>query len=340
MGESVDPVLKGDDPSRDYPLIAIVGPTAVGKSTLGLELAERLGGEIVNYDSVQVYRGFDIGTGKVPPGERRGIPHHLLDCVEPDQVLTAGDFRREALRVLTSVRQRGKLPILVGGTGLYLRALLLGLFDGPQRSESLRARLRALAERRGREFLHRLLRRLDPATADRMGPRDTQKVIRAIEVCLLSRQPLSALLARGRAGLRGFRVFKIGLNPDRAQVYERINRRVEQMFAAGLREETRGLLARPDVCRGAFKPLGALGYRQACAAVRGETSLEDAVRGTQAATRRYAKRQMTWYRREADVIWFAGSGDDPEIQRQVFNWLSCQKAVAGFQLHLAGRRSG
>ncbi len=337
--EPLDPSPHASSPGEDYPVIAIVGPTAAGKSHLGLELAERLRGEIVNYDSVQVYRGFDIGTGKVPPGERRGIPHHLLDFVEPDQVFSAGDYRREAVRVLTLVRQRGKLPILVGGTGLYLRALLLGLFEGPQRSESLRARLRALAGRRGREFLHRLLRRLDPPTAGRVAPRDTQKVIRALEVRLLSRQPLSALHARGRARLRGFRVFKIGLNPARAQLYERINRRVEQMFAVGLLEEIRALLARSDGRKDDLKPLGALGYRQASAALRGETSLRDAIRETQAATRRYAKRQITWFRREADVAWFAGFGDDPEIHRQVVNWLSCQLSLAGSQLQLAGKRS-
>ncbi len=323
--ESLGPVAQVTGRGEDYPVIAIVGPSAAGKSALGIELAERLKGEIVNYDSVQVYRGFDIGAGKVPPEERRGIPHHLIDIVEPGQVFTAGDYNREALRVLAALRERRKLPILVGGTGLYLRALLLGLFEGPPRSESLRARLRALAERRGREFLHRLLRRLDRATAERVGPRDMQKVIRALEVCLLSRQPFSALLSRGRKGLRGYRVFKIGLNPDRVQLYERINRRVDRMFAAGLLEETRGLLARLDGCRGDAKNLGALGYREACAALRGEMSCEEAVRETQAATRRYAKRQMTWFRREADVTWFAGFGNDPEIQRRVVEWLHSVK---------------
>lgn len=319
------------DAGRDegHPVIAIVGPTVAGKSALGLELAERVKGEIINYDSVQVYRGFDVGSGKVLPGERRGIPHHLIDSIEPDRVFTAGDYRREALRVLAAVREQGKLPILVGGTGLYLRALLLGLFEGPPRSDALRARLRAMAERRSREFLHRLLRRMDQETAERVQPRDTQKVIRALEVCLQSRHPFSALLARGRRGLEGFRVFKVGLNPDRAELYQRINRRVESMFATGLLEETRALLARPDA--GRLKPLRALGYRQSCAALAGEMSLEDAVRETQAATRRYAKRQLTWFRREADVIWFDGFGDDPEIQRQVACWLSCRLPVAAGQ---------
>jgi len=305
----------------EYPLLAIVGPTAAGKSALALGLAERLGGEIVSCDSVQVYQGFDVGSGKLPAKERHGIPHHLLDIVEPEGLFTAGDFRREAMRVLDSIRARGRLPILVGGTGLYLRALLLGLFEGPPRSEALRARLRNLAERRGREFLHRLLQRLDRASALRIEPRDTQKAIRAVEVCILARWPLSAILAEGRGGLEGFRVIKIGLNPDRKQLYSRIKRRVEQMFAAGWLDEVRGHLARAGAGGGDLKPLGALGYRQACAVARGLMSLEDAILETQAATCRYAKRQMTWYRRESDVTWFLGFGDDAVIQQRILAWL-------------------
>lgn len=334
------------------PLVVILGPTASGKSELGLALAERYRGEVVNCDSVQVYRGFDVGAGKVPPEERRGIPHHLLDLVEPDQLFTAGDYRREATRVLESIRERGRLPVVVGGTGLYLRALLNGLFEGPPRSESLRARLKSVANRRRlrgnkeggpirpesagqtapadgpapSEALHRLLRRLDPASAARIHPRDAQKVLRAIEVCLLARQPMSRMLERGRAGLTGFAVLKIGLNPDRAQLYERINRRVEGMFAAGLIEETRGLLAGGDASR--LKQLEALGYRQAVAALSGEITREEALLETQAATRQYAKRQVTWFRRETEVTWFAGFGDDPGIQRQIFDWLPLQR---GFQ---------
>lgn len=303
----------------DYPLLAIVGPTASGKSALALALAQHLEGEIINCDSVQVYRGFDVGTGKVPPEERRGIPHHLIDAVEPGELFTAGDYRREALRVLAGVRERGKLPVVVGGTGLYLRALLLGLFEGPERSEDLRARLRASAERRGRQFLPRLLRRLDREAAERIHPRDTPKIIRALEVRFLGRQPMSALLARGRAGLQGFRVFKVGLDPDRKLLAQRINARVQHMFAGGLLEEARAMLARPNA--GRIKALGALGYRQACALLRGERSLEEAVRETQGATRRYAKRQMTWFRRETDITWFAGFGDEPETERHVRDWL-------------------
>jgi tRNA dimethylallyltransferase len=322
--------------TADYPLVAIVGPTAAGKSALALALAERLDGEIVNYDSVQIYRGFDVGAGKLPAAERRSIPHHLLDCLEPAQLLTAGDYRREALRVLTDLRARAKLPLFVGGTGLYLRGLLLGLFEGPPRSEALRERLRVLARKRGREHLHRLLERLDRAAAQRIQPRDTQKIIRALEVCLLARKPLSALHARGRRGLQGYQVYKIGLNPERGRLYERINRRVEAMFAGGLLDEVRALLARPDASR--IKPLEALGYRQACAALRGEMSLEKAIRHTQVATRHYARRQLTWLRPESDIVWFEGFGDDPETQRRVLSALE-QRGLPARGDSLASRRS-
>lgn len=308
-----------DSLAETYPLVVIVGPTAAGKSALALALAEGLDGEIVNYDSVQVYRGFDIGTGKLPPQERRGIPHHLLDIVEPEQIFTAGDYRHAALRVLANVQERAKLPILVGGTGLYLRALLVGLFEGPARSEELRERLRTLAERRGREFLHRLLRRLDIPASRRIQPRDTQKIIRALEVRVLTRKPLSAIHALGRAGLGGFRIFKIGLNPDRAKLYQRIDWRVDGMFAGGLIDEVRGMLARSEAAR--IKALGALGYRQACAVIRGELTPPEALRQTQIATRRYAKRQMTWFRREADVAWYEEFGDEPGLQQQVLDRL-------------------
>ncbi len=303
------------------PLLAILGPTAAGKSALAVTLAVRLGGEVVNYDSVQVYRGFDVGTGKVPRNERLGIPHHLLDLAEPEEDFTAGDFRRHAEAALAGVRLRGGLPILVGGTGLYLRALLLGLFEGPPRSETLRERLRALARRRSREFLHRLLARLDPSAAARIHFRDTQKIIRAVEVCVLARRPVSALQAQGRSGLRDFRVIKIGLAPERVALAERINSRVTRMFEGGLLEETRmALKSARDPRR--VKPLGALGYRQACAVLQNEMSLQEAIGSTQAATRQYAKRQMTWFRRESGVEWFSGFGDDPAVQEEVLKWLA------------------
>lgn len=314
--------------SHEFPLLVIAGPTASGKSALALALAEQLHGEIVNYDSVQIYRGLVVGAGKLPLADRRGIPHHLLDCREPEEVFTAGDYRREALAVLAGIRERGKLPILVGGTGLYLRALLQGLFEGPARSEELRARLRLLAEQRGRERLHQVLRRLDATAASKIQPRDTQKTIRALEVCLLARQPISAMHASGRSGLEGFRVYKIGLDPDRARLYQRINQRVEAMFAQGILEETRALLARPQAVD--LKVLGALGYRQACNVLRGQSDLTEALRDTQVATRQYAKRQMTWFRREPDMHWYYGFGDDPEIQRRVLGSLE-QSGAASLQ---------
>ena len=302
-----------------YPLIAVVGPTAAGKSELAVSLAEQLNGEVVNYDSVQLYRGFDVGSGKLPLAERRGVAHHLLDRLEPAEVFTAGNYRREALRVLDDLRRRAKVPILAGGTGLYLRALLLGLFEGPVRSEAVRERLRKMAERRGREYLHRLLARLDSTAAARIQPRDTQKLIRAVEVCILSREPLSAMQARGRNGLEGYRVAKIGLNPPRELLYDRINRRVERMFADGLLEETQALLHLSEPTR--IKPLGALGYRQAVSVLEGKATSEAAMRATQLATRHYAKRQLTWFRREADVAWFEGFGDDPHVQGRIMETL-------------------
>jgi tRNA dimethylallyltransferase len=313
--------------ASEFPLLVILGPTASGKSALALELAERLGAEIVNFDSVQVYRGFEIGTGKVPLAERRGIPHHLLDCVEPDRSFSAGDFARQASRVLEQLRARRRLPILVGGTGLYLRALVEGLFEGPQRSEVLRARLRQAARRHGREFLHRMLRRLDPAAATRIQPLDTQKIIRALEVRLLAGEPISAMQARGRRGLRGFRATKIGLMPPREELARRIDARVEKMFAGGLMEEARAALQGLGAGSPAM-PLGALGYAQAVEALRGEITPAEALRRAQAATRQYAKRQRTWFRREKDVEWFEGFGDDPRVIERVAAWLAAKLPAA------------
>jgi tRNA dimethylallyltransferase len=308
----------------NFPLIAIVGPTAAGKSALALILAERLNGEVVNYDSVQLYRGFDVGSGKLPEAERRGIAHHLLDILDPFDAFTAGDYRRESLKVLDDLKARSKLPIFAGGTGLYLRALLLGLFEGPGGSEILRERLRTMVERRGREILHRLLMRLDAVAAARIQPRDTQKLIRAVEVCILAKQPISAMHASGRAGLEGYQVMKLGLDPPRTQLYDRINRRVEGMFAGGLMEETQLLLHLSGAER--IKPLGALGYRQARAVLEGELSREAAVLDTQIATRHYAKRQLTWFRREEEIFWFEGFGDDPLVQGRILETLG-QAAV-------------
>lgn len=315
-GVVVDTLVTATD---SHPLVVVLGPTASGKSALAIRIAATFGGEIINFDSVQVYRGFDVGSGKLRPAQRGGIPHHLIDLVEPGATFTAGDYRSEGLRALESIRSRGSVPVLVGGSGLYLRALLLGLFNGPRRSEELRRRLGELAERHGREFLHRMLMRKDPASAGRIHPGDTQKIIRALEVCFLARQPFSILLEQGREGLSGFRVFKVGLNPPRAELYRRIDTRTEEIFAGGLVDEVRAALAR--VRAAGTAPLEALGYRQARAFVEGKVTRDDALRDTQAATRQYAKRQLTWFRREPDVRWFEGFGDDLNVERQALEWL-------------------
>ncbi len=294
-------------------LVALVGPTASGKTALALFLAERLGGEIVNCDSVAAYRELEIGTAKPSAEERARVRHHLLDILAPDQPLTAGDYARRARAVLTEIRSRGRLPIVAGGTGLYLRALLEGLFPGPPRSEELRARLRARARQKGSAHLHRLLARLDPAAARAIHPNDTPKLIRAIEVCLASRQKMTDLWRQGRDPLRGFRILRLGLDPERNALYARINQRARRMFDTGLVEETRALLA----CYGdSAPPLSSLGYRQAAQLLRGEIDRKLAVWAAQQAHRHYAKRQMTWFRREPEVHWLRGFGDDPGIQRQ------------------------
>jgi tRNA dimethylallyltransferase len=314
-----------DPGAEEYPLVVILGPTASGKSGLAIRLALAFGGEVINFDSVQVYRGFDVGSGKLGPAERQGIRHHLLDVAEPESTFTAGDYRREALKALEDVRSRGALPILAGGTGLYLRALLAGLFEGPKRSEALRRRLGAMAERRGRDFLHRMLARKDPETSARVHPRDTQKIVRALEVCLVERRPFSELLGRGREALQGFRTCKIGLAPPREALARRINARTEGMFAGGITEEVRRALARGQAAL--IPPLEALGYRQARAFVQDRVTCAEAIREAQSQTRQYAKRQMTWFRREPGVHWFRGFGDDPAVERQVFEWLA--QALSG-----------
>lgn len=311
-----------EDRGRVAPLVAIAGPTASGKSELAVFLAQRVNGEVVNYDSVQLYRGIDIGSAKITPERRAGIPHHLLDALELDQAASAGLYRRLAIPVLADLRRRGKVPVLVGGTGLYLRALLEGLFEGPERSPELRKRLQRIADRFGAEALHRMLRRLDPKAARRIHARDTPKVIRAAEVCLLSGRTLSALQERGRDPLRGFIPIKLGLNPPRAMLAQRINDRVESMFASGILEECRAALEQTNGEVRREGPMGALGYRQASAVLRGELILKDAIRLTQVATRQYGKRQMTWFRRESDVTWFEGFGGDPYIQQHAAAWLA------------------
>jgi tRNA dimethylallyltransferase len=295
------------------PLVVVLGPTASGKTALSLALAEHFNGEIVNCDSVAMYREFDLGTAKPTASERVRAPHHLLDCVAPSSHFTAGEYARQARRVLEEIKVRGHLPILVGGTGLYLRALLEGLFPGPQRSEDLRERLRERAEGRGSNYLHRILRRLDRAAAEKIHANDTPKLIRAIEVCLASREKMTELWQRGRDPLRGFRVLRLGLDPDRQALYDRINRRAQQMFDAGLVEETQGLVEKYG---DTASPLSALGYRQAVQFLCGELTREQAVQAAQQAHRNYAKRQMTWFRREPEVHWLRGFGDEAQIQHE------------------------
>jgi tRNA dimethylallyltransferase len=303
------------------PLLAIVlGPTASGKTALSRALAERFDGEIVNFDSVAMYREFDIGTAKPTAAERGRTPHHLLDSIAPTSHVTAGEYSRQARQVLTEIKARGHLPILVGGTGLYLRALLEGLFPGPERSEKLRERLRERAESRGSSYLHRILRRLDRVAAEKIHANDTPKLIRAIEVCLASRRKMTELWQQhGRDPLRGFRILRLGLDPDRQSLYDRINRRAQQMFEAGLIEETQRLV---ETYGDAAGPLSSLGYKQAVQLLRGELTREQALQAVQQAHRNYAKRQMTWFRREPQVHWLRGFGDDAQIQKTAAEWVS------------------
>ena len=319
-GPAASPTILTFDPqTAPYPLVAIVGPTAAGKSELALAVAERFAGEIVNYDSVQVYRGFDLGSAKLPPAERRGIPHHALDLVDPQETFTAGDYARIAREILAAIRERGRLPVLAGGTGFYLRAVLEGLFRGPERDENLRQRLQQRAtERPG--YLHRLLARLDSSSARRIHSNDTPKLIRAIEVCLLEKKPMSELWSQGRDALTGYRPIRIGLDPPRETLYQRIERRTARMFEEGLVEETRRLLE-SGVPRTA-RAFAALGYSEALAHLDGNLSLDEAAALTARLTRRYAKRQMTWFRREAGVEWFTGFGEDAEVQRQILESLA------------------
>jgi tRNA dimethylallyltransferase len=339
---------------REPLVVVVLGPTASGKTALALAIARRFHGEIVNCDSVAMYREFEIGTAKPSAVERAEIPHHMLDCMDPLADISAGEYARQARLILREITLRESdlrrhLPIVSGGTGLYLRALLQGLFPGPQRSEELRNKLRGRVEKRGTEHVHRILRRLDSLAADRIHANDIPKVIRAIEVCLASRQParrtlrqtsrrtsrrtMTELWQQGREPLRGFRILRLGLNPAREALYARINQRAANMFdeerldggrlcgelpagglpAGGLIAETQRLLAKyGDQAR----PLASLGYKQAVQFLRGELDRESALAAAQQAHRNYAKRQITWFRREPDVHWLAGFGDDPAIQAE------------------------
>ena len=280
---------------RPWPLVIVLGPTGSGKSALALHLAERFSGEIVNCDSLQLYRGLDIATAKLPAAERRGIPHHLMDALNPDQVFSAGEYSRQARLALYDIRTRKKFPILAGGTGFYIQALLDGLVESPARDESTRAELTGREQRRP-GFVHRLLRRLDSAAASRIHVNDVQKAVRAVEVALVSKRTLTARFGESEQPLEGFAVLKLGLAPDREALYARINDRCERMFSDGLVDEVRGVLAAgyPE----SAKALESIGCRQALDVLNGRCTVEEAIASTQMATRRYAKRQWTWFRRD------------------------------------------
>ncbi len=380
LARSKNKVARAGNPPHEPLLVVVLGPTASGKTALALAIARRFRGEIVNCDSVAMYRDFEIGTAKPTAAERAEIPHHLLDFVDPLADITAGEYARQAHEVLRQIvsretashattapekaspeiapsetESRAPLPIVTGGTGLYLRALLEGLFPGPQRSEPLRDRLRARAEKLGATHLHRILRKLDPPAAERIHPNDIPKVIRAIEVCLSSRDPyrrasqrmprqtpgsascqpsrrtsrptsrrsMTELWQQGREPLRGFRILRLGLNPEREALYARINHRAAMMFDNARADEGRidtGLIAETERLLAKYgdraRPLASLGYKQAVQFLRGDLDRESALAAAQQAHRNYAKRQITWFRREPDVLWLAGFGDDTAIQAE------------------------
>jgi tRNA dimethylallyltransferase len=293
-------------------LIVVLGPTASGKSALAIKLAKAVGGEVLVCDSTQVYRRFDIGTGKVPLAEQQGIPHQLMDMVEPDEVFTAGEYRRRAIAALQDLRGRNKIPVITSGTGLYLRALLEGLAESPERSEDLRERMRAIVAKRGPGRLHKILKRLDPENARRIESADTQKVIRAIELRLLAGKTVGEIHAAGREPLQGYSIVKIGLAPPRPALYARIHERIDEMVAAGWIDEVRHLID-SGVPRSA-KAFQFIGYSQWRDYLGGEFSKEEALEEIRKATRHFAKRQQTWFRREANVHWIEGFGGEESVE--------------------------
>jgi tRNA dimethylallyltransferase len=306
--------------SEEKPLLVVLGPTGSGKSGLALAIAEQFDGEIVNCDSVQVYAGLEIGSAKTPIHERRGIAHHLIDIAGPGVDYTAGDFSRDARSAIAGITARRKLPIICGGTGLYLRALLCGLSPAPSRNENLRNRLNTVAERRP-SALHRLLKARDTTAASRIHRNDLQKLIRAIEITYMAAEAATDVQNRPRDSLTGYRVLKIGLDPDRALLYQRLNERTDRMFRDGLIQETNQLLSAgydPN-----SKALQSLGYKQALQAIDGQLSYSDAVRECQTKTRQYAKRQMTWFRAETEVEWLKGFGEYEQVRAAAFAVLKC-----------------
>ena len=305
---------------RHRPVIAIVGPTTSGKSELAIALALQIGGEIINCDSVQVYREIEIATARVPLAERRGVPHHLIDFVPPEINYTAGEWARAASFKIEEIESRGRTALLAGGTGFYLRALRKPFFPSPPTDENLRARLTETRKKRGVVYLHKLLRRVDAVTAATLFERDWPRVQRAIEVRLQTGRSLSAQkndrLMPPESASR-MRVF--ALNPPRAELYRRINDRTEAHFAAGLVDEVRALLERG--VPGDSNALGAHGYRRVVEYLRGERDLESAINQTKLDIRHYSKRQLTWFRREASVEWINCFGAEPGVLEQVLKAL-------------------
>jgi len=290
-------------------LVAVLGPTATGKSALGIALAQKYDGEIINCDSTAVYRGFDIGTDKVLPQDRHGIPHHLIDIVDPTEDYTAAQFARDAAAVIRELHARGTLPILVGGTGFYFRALTRGLFPGPGRNAELRERLEGIAARRGVEFLHRMLARVDRESAVRIQSRDLKRIVRALEVFFLTGAPLTSHFALTASPIPDVDVIAIGLTMPAAVISERVTRRVDVQFERGLLDEIRTLLARgiPESAR----PFGGLVYRQALEHLHGVRDAAATRALIAQENRRYARRQLIWFRKEPNLTWFDGPGDSP-----------------------------
>jgi len=305
-------------------LVAVVGATGTGKSDLALELCEHFGGEVVNCDSLQVYRYFDIGTAKLPLEERRGIPHHLIDILDPDEMFTAGEYARRARAILDDLAATSRVPVVAGGTGFYLKALIDGLFTGPVRDGGLRQRLAGREQRRPGS-LHRLLARLDPAAGRSIHANDIPKVIRALEVRILTRRPITELFLTGRDSLEGFTTLKIGLDPSRDPLYDRLNSRCVRMFEAGLVDEVRQIHEMGYSY--SLKPFESHGYRQALQVLKGELKVKEAIFYAQRNTRHYAKRQMTWFRRDPEVVWLPGFGESETLRQrakeQVARFLEC-----------------
>ena len=305
------------------PLIAILGPTATGKSALGIAIAERFNGEIINCDSTAVYRGFDIGTDKVPMHERRGIPHHLIDIASPTDEYTAAQFARDAAAVVHDLHARGKLPILVGGTGFYYRALTRGLFPGPGKDAGLRSRLERVAERKGVEKLHRMVARVDPESAARIQPRDLKRLVRALEVYFQTGRPLTAHFENTVSPLaKDVQVGAIALRMPAPWLADRLATRVDAQFEAGLLDEIRGLLASgvPPNAR----PFGGLVYRQAMELLRGMRDEAATRRLIAQENRKYARRQLIWFRKEPNLVWFDGPGTNAEVQDSVIKELAAR----------------